>query len=587
LTWGGSGGGITIDLDSRADRAVTVFVLLAGALGIVRLHGLWDLARREGRPRLRRAALGPLLGSLGLFLLAAQALLYGRTALHILSLASLIFVPAGVLLLPIFRAGEEEAALPARARRSVSSLILIGLGAFLVSLAVLGQVIHRYLPEQELVWFYWGGAILLLVFASLWLIPSLREALIRWFGPGQGLHADPRWEWARVNQALVPVESPAQLTAKLGPLLQDLIGRSAVVLWLAEPSGERFAPVASEGRSYPALERNNPLLTALREGNGVLNLGKPPSRLAQLPPFVENQELVDRLGFRLFVALRAGGEELGLLGLSPKSKHLGPESFGLLENLGAQLSNVVWGMTLAERLARTREGESFHRLGSFVLHDLKNAVGVLRGVVSNAGLHMGDARFRQDLVSTLEATVSRMEGTLERLRAGMLGEPEPRPVELATAFDRLGRQLSPLAEAKGVRLSVEARVTRPILTDPERLETILHNLLRNAIEASPGGGVVSLHTAAANGAAGEGEEETLSIVVTDQGRAADLSRVRQAFRRPLASEKPEGWGIGLYQSSLLAESLRGRLSAEPAGAEGVRVTLTLPAGARPAGEAKL
>jgi signal transduction histidine kinase len=587
MAWSdGGGAGPLLELDSMPERATTGFVLLGGALGVVRLQALWEAARCEGKVRLRRAVLGPLIASLVLFLLGSQALLYGRASVRILAMASLILSAACLFPLPLLRRpGEGEAALPPWVHRGPSSLVLIGLGTFLVALAVLGQAVHRYLPEEEFIWFHWGGTILLSFFASLWLIPGLRDSLRRWFSPAQASPGDPRWEWARVNQALVPVESPVELAAKVSSLVEDLLGRAGVALWLTDPAGDQMLPVGEADRGLPPLAVKNPLVAAVRGESRVLNLSRPPDRLSGLPPYVENQELVDRLGFKVFVGLRVGDEALGMLGLAPKGQHLGSETEATLENLGAQLSNVVWGMTLAERLARTRAGESFHRLGSFVLHDLKNAVGVLRGAVGNARAHMDDPRFRDDLVATLEATTARMEGTLHRLRGGMAGSPVIQPVDLAASFQRLQRELMPLAEKAGVKVVLEAPAGMAFRSDPERLETILHNLLRNAIEASPAGGAVVLG-AGMSSEAPEGKDRPagkdpagreVRIAVTDQGTKADLERVRRCFHQPLPSQKPEGWGIGLYQSNLLAESLGGSLQAEPGKAGGLRVTLALPA----------
>jgi putative PEP-CTERM system histidine kinase len=571
------GGGALLNLDTGPERTMSVLLLLVAAIGITRFQSLQEAARREGRTRLRRAALGPLLLSLGLFLFTSQALLYGGTSLHILAVAAVGIVPVCVLMLPLY-AGlpPSESSLPEGTHLPVSSLVLMGLGSFLVALAVLGQTIHRYLPGRELIWFHWGGVILLLVFASLWLVPSLRDFLRRWFGPVPEARGDSRWEWARVNRALVPEETPGVLAAKLGSLVEDLMGRTAVALWLLDPSGERMIPVSESG-TLPLLERDNPLRRVLTGEDSILDLSRPPARLSDLPPYVENQELIERLGFRLFVPLRVGGEELGILALAPRERALPADVEGLLSNLGAQLSNVVWGMRLAERVARTREGESFHRLGSFVLHDLKNAVGVLKGTVFNLREHIDDPRFREDMVSSLKATVDRMEAMLKRLRAGMLGEPVLARCEIEPLLERLARDLLPVAERSGVRLESATCAGVQVQSDPERLDTILHNLVRNAIEATPGGGCVHIEVQISPAERRNGSgPRVLEIRVRDQGTGADPQRIQQCFLRPTHSDKPAGWGIGLYQSWLLADSLGGSLRAEGGGQAGLCVTLSVP-----------
>jgi hypothetical protein len=262
-----------------------------------------------------------------------------------LAVGSFAVVPCALALLPMLgRMDAGEAALPASARPGASSMVLLGLGLFLIALAIFGQVIHRLLPEGGLVWFHWGGLILLVLLGSLWMVPGLREWLRRYFEPAVPAKGDPHWEWARVNRALAQVDSAEELARRVNTLAEDVLHGARAVLWVRDPDGSEMLRPAGGSTAVPALHPANPL----REGSGpdpqILDLSRPPTRVRQLPLYVENLDLIDTLGVRIFVPLRIGAEELGMLGLDPRSGPVGSDAKAFLQNLGAQLANTLWTM---------------------------------------------------------------------------------------------------------------------------------------------------------------------------------------------------------------------------------------------------
>jgi hypothetical protein len=354
LTWAESRqDGLTLTLGTPPGRGLMGFLLLVGALGILRFQALRIAARRARLKVLGRAATGLLLGSLGLFLHAAQALLYGGAALHVLALGSLGLIPACVLLLAFLRApADERRRLPHGLPLVSSSLVLMGLGVYLIALAVMGQVIHRYLPARGILWFHWGSAVLLLTLSSLMLVPGLRQRLVAWFGPGPNWSAGTNEEMARLGQGLIPGEPFSSLLVRIGPRVESMLGRTGMALWVLDPPGGSLRPVSLAEAKLPALGEQNPLRRACREAKHVLDLSDPPSRVDQLPIFAENVDLIERLGFRIFVRLVDHGTELGLLGLAPRERHLESEDSLFVERIGDALSTAL-AATLQNRSRAT------------------------------------------------------------------------------------------------------------------------------------------------------------------------------------------------------------------------------------------
>ena len=101
--------------------------------------------------------------------------------------------------------------------------------------------------------------------------------------------------------------------------------------------------------------------------------------------------------------------------------------------MGEQTAGVVVTAGLSEKLVQSREFEAFHRLTSFVMHDLKNSISALSLLSQNALSNFNDPEFQHDAPRTVAKTVERMEALLGRLSSA----PESaalrvEPVDLAS-----------------------------------------------------------------------------------------------------------------------------------------------------------
>lgn len=132
----------------------------------------------------------------------------------------------------------------------------------------------------------------------------------------------------------------------------------------------------------------------------------------------------------------------------------------------------------------------------------------------------------------------------------------------------------PMANQRGVALTLRADAEGPLAAERRGLIQILINLLTNAIKFSPVGSEVSL-SAALN------EQSALLISVEDQGGGMteeEVAHAFEAFRRGDAqvTRKSEGVGLGLTISQRLAQLHGGKLEIESAPDRGTKITLFLP-----------
>src|SRR5690606_25693857 len=158
-------------------------------------------------------------------------------------------------------------------------------------------------------------------------------------------------------------------------------------------------------------------------------------------------------------------------------------------------------------------------------------------------------------------------------------EPHVEPCSLGELLGTLGRELRPLAERKGLRLSING-VEDAVATDPVLLRELLHNLLTNAIRYTDSGRV-DVRCAAS-------PAHRREPLVLDPGAGIEHERLAAmragaADRSPSgtaeaadAPETSEGRGLGLAIVQQLAQLLECTLEVESAPGRGSRFAVIVP-----------
>ncbi len=173
-------------------------------------------------------------------------------------------------------------------------------------------------------------------------------------------------------------------------------------------------------------------------------------------------------------------------------------------------------------------------------------------------------------LETLLADVS----ALARIEAGAEAV-EPREFDAREPVRHVVELFRAEAEAAGISLETSLPGEPvPLRTDPDRAESVLVNLLQNAVRYTPRGGRVAVSVEAAPGGA--------RWRVADTGigiSARDLPRVTERFYRadPGRSRAQGGTGLGLSIVKHLVDLLGGELTIRSEQGKGTEVAVRLPA----------
>jgi signal transduction histidine kinase len=127
-----------------------------------------------------------------------------------------------------------------------------------------------------------------------------------------------------------------------------------------------------------------------------------------------------------------------------------------------------------------------------------------------------------------------------------------------------------VAAERGVRLEVRGPRGLALAADARKLTQILTNLLQNALDASPEGGVIALEA--------EADDGGVALRVLDRGAGLPAAIAGRAFE-PGVTGKPDGSGLGLAIARSLARQHGGDLALHARDGGGTSAVVHLPGAA--------
>jgi two-component Ni(II)/redox sensor kinase NrsS len=236
------------------------------------------------------------------------------------------------------------------------------------------------------------------------------------------------------------------------------------------------------------------------------------------------------------------------------------------------------GLAMAPLLEAYRRQEQF---SSDVAHELRTPLANLLAVVE------AERGAAEQATPSATASLNRVlvQGQrLQRLIADLLllacleqpSRPESQePCRIAECLEDLIEDFNETASAKGVTLQLQVSAASAVVNGQEsELNRLLANLLSNAIQHSPPGGVVRVEL--------DRQGSELRVSVSDQGPGIpqdEQERIFKRFYRSDASRSRQsgGTGLGLAIAQAIARRHRGRITLKSIPGAGSTFRLQLPA----------
>src|SRR6267378_2773698 len=237
------------------------------------------------------------------------------------------------------------------------------------------------------------------------------------------------------------------------------------------------------------------------------------------------------------------------------------------------------------RALRGEERKSWQRLIRVLGHELNNSLAPIKSIAGSLGARLEqmdlNSEERHDFERGLEIIEARSASLNRFLQAYRQLAQMPPPVLKRVALRPLVERVAFLETRLPITIDQGADVT--LMVDPDQIEQMLINLVRNAVEAvlesaavkdsQLNGGKVKFATAPVTI---NWTIEDQNVVLTIDDNGPGLLNPSNAFV-PFYTTKPEGSGIGLALSRQIVEAHQGFIElSNRNGRDGCQVRVTLP-----------
>ena len=393
------------------------------------------------------------------------------------------------------------------------------------------------------------------------------------------LHLDPN---ARVFLSFSPakmfaVGDPTRLLALIHQVLQSGQPATATVQWTKDPaSAEAFyaQPLARGSNVLGVLLVGNSLRDQVALERSILWTGVIVAACGILLGVLLGWWVTERVT-RPVEQLAAGARAVSSGDWSVRVEANTSDEIGDL----ARAFNHMTGELISqrERAIQAERVAAWRELARRLAHELKNPLFPLQITVENLQRARGHAPAQFDEIfrestATLLAELAQLKTIVGRFSDfARMPAPVLEPVNVNEVVSQVMKLFEPQFSANGAR-AIETKIEldssiAPIPVDSEQLGRALRNLVLNAMDAMPDGGVLSVRTLAS--------EAGVRIEVSDSGAGLTPEECARLFT-PYYTTKQHGTGLGLAIVQSVVSDHRGRISVTSEPGRGATFIVDLP-----------
>ncbi len=222
-----------------------------------------------------------------------------------------------------------------------------------------------------------------------------------------------------------------------------------------------------------------------------------------------------------------------------------------------------------EELVRAKQLAAIGEVAEIVAHEIRNPLSVMGKLAAGILRKPTDIERVKKNAEVIRQEAMRLERILRELLEFRKPEAGPRePVAPAELIEKAAVFAQSEIEGKNIKLRVEVEPDLPrIMVNRDRMEQVLLNLIRNAVEAMPDGGVLTLRARREPGA--------VCLDVSDTGHGIPPERLEEIFDA-FVTTKPTGTGLGLALSRAIVVGHGGDICVKSKPGEGSTFSVRFP-----------
>jgi two-component system sensor histidine kinase ChvG len=254
-----------------------------------------------------------------------------------------------------------------------------------------------------------------------------------------------------------------------------------------------------------------------------------------------------------------------------------------LANVGAEFDRMVEALHHSAAEIRLTAEENAHAFKTPIAVIRQSLEPLWRAVAA-------DNRRAQRALGVVEQALDRLDGlvasarSLDEAAADLIDAPRT-PVDLGRVIGRLIHSQTPILDSRGLKIRLASRGAATtaellrgmlVLGNGDMIETVLENLIENAVSFSPTGSEILIDLAR--------DGRFAHLMISDQGPGVPAPQIARIFDRYYSERRDEAagetsttyFGIGLWIARRNVEAMGGTIAAENRLPCGLRVHIRLP-----------
>lgn len=546
-------------------RYFYVYLILGLVLNLVNLETTFRSSTGSKRWQIKYIIFGTV-SILSFFIyLSSQALLFSSVDLQATPATSAIIL-LSVAMMTLFIAKNRLLDVDIFVSRYVvyNSITVLVVGLYLLTVGIVAYLIRFFeIPLSYFFATFFVFASILSMFIILFSTTIRRRAQLfinRHFYKHKYEFRD---KWMETIDKICFTRNVRDVCDTMLEMIRTTMAASSLSLWVMDRRGGGYSRWGDSQSNLLISEDHPFVIKVIAE--------KTPFPLHQLMDNNAGAELLAIPGEEgiLCAPLLSGQELVGFmfLGKDLSGEPYREDDHQLLSAVCTQAAVQIKNIRLAEDLATARELETFHRMSSFVMHDLKNLTNSLSLISQNAR-YMDRPDFQHDAIKTIDGTVLRMKGLIGRLSSvSVNSELKKEKTDICRLIDKLPE--NPFdGQSKNISVRKEIGELPVIMADSHAVEMVLVNLFNNACDAIEKEGEILIAASVDNG--------EVRIAIEDNGKGMSGEFLQSSLFKPFKTTKKGGFGIGLFQCKTIVEGHGGRIDVTSTEGKGTRVEVVLP-----------
>lgn len=276
---------------------------------------------------------------------------------------------------------------------------------------------------------------------------------------------------------------------------------------------------------------------------------------------------------------------IGFLNLyTPERRRFSEDEMRLLHAFASLCGIAIENAQRYERVLNAehsiRQADRLATLGILsaeIAHEVRNPISIISMLIHSLVEDKAVVPSREKDMAIIAEKLERIDRIVSQvLTFSKRREPKPEWLNLNSVLEDVLFLVGHLLQARQVQLRRHLDSALPqILGDRGDFDQVFLNMIMNAVEAMPLGGILYIRSAWSPAKSDAGSPGMISISFRDTGVGIAPETVPHLFS-PFYSTRPEGFGLGLFVSNKLLSQYGGKIVVRSAEGKGAAFTIKIP-----------